>query len=111
MGAQARGFTRHNDALQQFGAQVFFATGLAAAKHFQQRMVYVLGRHDLYRLALQVVAVFARRYSGQVTGGTGVHRERGLEAIALKGLRMRLLQVLEDAALQRQKHGTKELGV
>ena len=109
--AQARGQKGLNHALAQLGPQVFLGTPLAALKHLQQRMVHVLGRHRLHRLALQVVALLARGHHRQVGRGAGVKGQRGLERLARKKVRMRGQNVLKNAALERQKSGTEQLRI
>ena len=71
----------------------------------------MLRGHVFDALSLQVVARLPGCHALQVTGRAGVNAQRQLQRIALEDFRMCRQQVLEDPALEGQKHGTKVLRV
>ena len=108
---QAAGLDIAHDARHQFGPQILAAPALAAAVHLQQCLVDVLGGHGFYRLALQIVALAPFGNAVQVAGGACMDAQGQFQRFALKQLGVCGQQVLEDAALERQKHCAKELRV
>jgi hypothetical protein len=63
---------------------------------------HMLGRHGFHFHALQIAACRARGHDIQIAGGAGVQGQRLLEAVLVQRFALGGLQVLEDAALERQ---------
>ena len=107
----ARAFCCQQHAVVQLGAHVFTRAGMAAFEHLQQRMVLVLGCHGFHRVARQVMPGLARRHGREVAGGACVQRQCFFQAVFGQYLGLGRQQVLQDAALERQRLGTKQGGV
>ena len=93
------------------GAPFVTTALLAAAVQLPQGVVHMLGGHGLHALALQVVPGLACGHGLQVAGGAGVHAQRELEGFALELFGVGGHQVVEDAALERQRRLAKQARV
>ncbi len=99
---------RRHQLRTQLQPQVFLGACLAAAEQLKQRPVDMFWCHRFDRLALKIVALVSRGDTLQVTRGTRMQAERGLETVAFEILRVFGQQLLEYSKLEREEGGSKK---